>query len=407
MRFVCRPVCVLATVSLYALAVAHHAGAEDLAADTDADPAPGTEQAAAPLIQQDLARADVPLLRKKRKDVTDPYAPQGLRLGSFTVFPTLETGFAATSNVGQKASGKKADVGLRLRPAVTLESDWSRHSLTASLSGEALRYVDNEKLSEYGADAQANLRLDVRKGTQLELETGYALISTGTGSSEVPASAVGNQISHVLRAGAAVKHEAGVADLRLGSSVRRELFEDVDLSGGGTEDNSDRDYTEYGLSLRGTFNRGAVFRPFAEVSYAPRIHDKAADRNGLRRDSKGYAGTLGLRIDDDPLWAGEVGLTYLVRDYEDPALATEQAPGLLANLQWRPTELTRVDLSATMDIAETASAGVGGRPTWTASARVTHAISDNVNLLTGLSFSTADSSAGARTPTARRQVPSG
>ncbi|MBL8791902.1 MAG: outer membrane beta-barrel protein, partial [Rhizobiales bacterium] len=281
-----------------------------------------------------------------------------------------------------------------LRPGLAIESDWSRHRLSASVSGEAVRYLRENELSTYGADAQANLRLDVRHGTRLELETGYALTSTGSASSEVPDTAVGNRLSHLFRAGAAIEHDAGFAGVRFGTGVRRELFEDVELSGGGTEDNGDRDYTELGVSLRGTFNRGAVFQPFAEVSFTPRFHDRTSDRNGLKRDSRGYSGTLGLRIDDDPLWSGEIGLTYLVRDYEDNSLDTERAPGLLANLQWRPTELTKVDLSATMDIAETASAADGGRATWSASTKVTHALQDNIDLIFGADVSTARAASG-------------
>lgn len=397
MWFVCRPVCVLATVSLYALAVAPHASAEDLAVDDQVESsgtASVTEPAPPPPAFQDLSAANSPLLRRTRQQSTDPYAAQGLRLGSFTLFPTLETGIAATSNMGQAAKGAKADAGLLLKPGLEIESDWSRHQFSASISGEAVRYLREEKLSTYGIDAKANLRLDVRRGTTLDVETGYELISTGASDSEVPDTAVSDQISHVLTAGVAVEHEAGFADLRLGSGVRRELYDNVKLSGGGVEDNGDRDFVEPSVTLRGTFNRGAMLRPFLETSYAPRIHDQSADRNGLRRDSKGYAATLGLRIDDDPLWSGEVGLTYLVRDYEDPTLATESAPGLLANLQWRPTELSKFDLSAGMTIDETSDAGSGGKPTWTASAKVTHALRDNLDLLSGVSISTSDASGG-------------
>jgi hypothetical protein len=395
MKFVCRPLCVLATVSLFALAVAPHAVAENLTPGDLFEPVTDEVEVAAPPVYQGPAPIEpAPQSPRKPTQAADPYAPQGLRLGSITVFPTLEMGVAATSNAGGKTSNAKADAGLLLKPGLEVESDWSRHQFSASVSGEVVRYLSVDELSTYGADAQAKLRLDVRHGTQLEIENGYTLTSTGSASSEVPDTAVGNRLSHLLRAGVAVNHEAGVADLRLGTALRQEFFEDVKLSGGGSEDNSDRDFTEYGVSLRGTFNRGAVFRPFAEVAFTPRVHDKRIDRSGLQRDSKGYSGTLGLRIDDDPVWSGEVGLTYLVRDYEDASLDTEHAPGVLTNLQWRPTELTQVDLSATMDIAETSSAADGGRAIWSTSAKVTHALRDNLDLLGGTSFSTAKSGTG-------------
>lgn len=396
---VCRPICVLATASLLAFALALPAAAQE--AGTDDFYGAGMDEVSPPPPPAIpdyavISSADdpAPPLRRRRAPVSDPYEPQGLRQGPITYFPTLEIGGIATSNVARVASGAEADVGLRLKPGLRLESNWSRHQLTASATGEVVRYLEEDDLSTAGANVQAALRLDVRRGTRLDFEAGYTLTSTGASSTEVPDTAIGNRLSHEIRTSSALTHEAGFGDVQAKAGLRREIFGDVDLSGGGSEDNSDRTYTELSLSARGTFNRGANIRPFAEVAYTPRFHDRSVDRNGLRRNSHGFSGTLGLRIDDDPVWSGEVGVTYAVRDYEDPALKTVDAPGLLANLQWRPTELTRVDLAATLGISETASAGESGTVQYGANATVTHALRDNLDLIAGTSFSAAQNSGG-------------
>lgn len=396
---VCRPFCVLAAASLIALAaalpaVAQEADAGDMYSDGEDAVAPPPPPPVPDYAVISSADDPPPALRRKRMAVDDPYAALGLRQGGLTYFPTLEIGGVATSNVARVATGADTDVGLRLKPGLRVESGWSRHAFTASASGEFVRYLQEEELSTSGADVQAALRLDVRRGTRLDLESGYTLTSTGASNTEVPDTATGNRLSHEIRGSVGVTHEAGFADLQVKSGLRREMFEDVDLSGGGKEDNSDRNYTELALSLRGTFNRGAVIRPFAEVAYTPRFHDKNVDRNGLRRDSQGLSGTLGLRIDDDPVWTGEVGVTYLVRDYEDPTLKTVDAPGVLANLQWRPTELTQIDLSATLTAGETASAVDSATLTWGAGATLRHALRDNLDLIGAVTFSSAKTTAG-------------
>lgn len=394
---VSRPFRVLAAASLFALAavlpaIAQEAGTMDEDGEgTVAPPPPPPIPDFAVISSKDDA---APPLRRRRAASEDPYAAIGLRQGGLTYFPTLEMGAVATSNVARAASGATSDVGLRLKPGLKVESDWSRHAFTASATGEMVRYLEEDELSTTSADIQTALRLDVRRGTRIDLESGYTLTSTGASSTEVPDTATGNRLSHEIRGSVGLSHEAGFADLQVKSGLRRNLFGDVDLSGGGSEDNGDRNYTELALSLRGTFNRGAVIRPFAELAYTPRFHDKSADRNGLRRDSHGFSGTLGLRLDDDPVWTGEVGVTYLVRDYEDPALKTVDAPGLLANLQWRPTELTRVDLSASLSAAETASAAESATLTWSAGGTVTHALRDNLDLISGVSFSTDRTTVG-------------
>ncbi len=336
-----------------------------------------------------------PQLRRKRKlPAADPYAATGLRAGGLTYFPTLEIGGVATSNVANAASNAKSDVGLRLKPGLRVESNWSRHQFNASASSEIVEYLEENDLSTAGADATAALRLDIRHSTRLDLESGYTLTSTGAESSEVPDTASGNRLSHQLRASAALSHDAAVVETRLRTALTHEIFEDVKLTGGGKEDNADRNYTELSLGLRGTFNRGATLRPFAEIAYAPRIHDKSRDRNGLKRDSHGLTASLGLRIDDDPVWTGEIAATYLVRDYEDSTLKTVHAPGMLANLQWRPTELTRVDFSATASLGETASATDSATINWGAGATLTHAIRENLDVIGATTFSASKNNSG-------------
>jgi hypothetical protein len=121
---------------------------------------------------------------------------------------------------------------------------------------------------------------------------------------------------------------------------------------------------------------------------------KKFDRNGLRRDSHGFVASAGLVIADDAVWSGEIAATIETRDYADSALDTEVAPGLAANLQWRPTTLTRIDLSSGVALNETSSATDGATRSWTAGATFTHALRDNLDLIGGLSGSVSEASSG-------------
>jgi hypothetical protein len=332
----------------------------------------------------DLSDED-PLPRARKKvPVENPYDAVGLRVGRIIVFPTLELGATASSNPARVATGAEADVGLRLKPGLRLQSDWSRHQWTASASSELLRYMEQDDLSATRAEMASSLRLDARHSTRVTLETGYTLSSTGPSDRDVPNTAIENLVSHTLQASAAVEHDVGAGSFALRGGLLRGVYEDVRLSGGLSEDNGDRNYMEAALSLRGTFNRHAVLRPFGEVSYTPRVHDRRIDRNGLRRDSHGFGTTVGLQFAGDPLWSGEIAATLEVRDFEDGALKTEVAPGLLANLQWRPTELTRVDFTADVSLSETTAATDGATTTWNAGTTVTHALRDNLDLTAGM-----------------------
>lgn len=368
--------------------------ADDLRLDSD-----GTDDTAA--IYDDLPPPPPPpRLRvpdreppaRRRRETTDPFAPQGIHTGAFMLYPQLEIGTMATSNAGGSSSDPEADVALRLKPALRIESNWSRHQFTATGSAEMLRYLDHEELAGNAATVDANLRLDVRESLQANLDFGYNLTSSSSSDSEVPDSATSSRIDHGLRAGVALARTGGLIEGRIRAGLARQIYGDVELSGGGTEDNSDRNYTEFDLSIRGTFNNGAQIRPFVEARYAPRVHDDREDRNGLKRNSHGYAVSAGLQLADNPVWTGEIAATYLIRDYEDEDLGLKSAPGLSANLKWQPTELTTVDATASVALNETSSADEAARTSWDFSALMTHALRENIDIYGGatLDFEEAD-----------------
>ena len=359
--------------------------AEDLrldagAADEGSDPVTDLPPPPPPPLS---IRDDEPIMRRRAASETDPFAARGIRTGAFLLYPQLEIGMLATSNATSSADNPEADAALRLKPVFRLESNWSRHQLTVAASAETLRYLDNDDLSTNEANVDASLRLDVRESLQANFDMGYALTSTGSSDSEVPDSATGNRIDQNWRAGAGLTRTGGLIEGRIRAGLTRQTYGDVDLSGGGSEDNSDRNYTELDLSARATFNTAARIQPFLEAAFTPRFRDDKRDRNGLERNSQGYAISAGFQFADDPVWSGEFAATYLFRHYEDASLGWESAPGLVANLQWRPTELTTVDLSASAALEETSIAGEAARSSWDFGATLTHALRDNLDIYGG------------------------
>ncbi|MFO1032910.1 MAG: outer membrane beta-barrel protein [Hyphomicrobiales bacterium] len=369
------------------------AASQDNGDDTmvDAPPPPPAELAT-------ISSADDPVpTKRKRTAALRPYDPTGLRLGAFTLLPTLEVNAVADSNVARASSGAKQDVGIGLKPGFALQSNWQRHELTAKASAEMLHYLDNSDLSSKAANALVHLRLDARRDLTADLETSYALTSEGASDSEVPDTAIGNRTTQTFGGSLAVTHDGGIVAVSGRAGATHSIYSNVALSGGGTEDNSDRNYTEYELALRGSVSTGSALKPFAEVAYVPRIHDQKIDRNGLARDSNGYRLKAGVTFDDDPVWSGEVAGIYLIRDYDDASLKTTQAPGLSASLVWRPTEIDRVDLTSDVSLGETATAGESATRSWSSGLTVTHALRDNLDLSAGVTAEFSRSSGATDT----------
>jgi hypothetical protein len=382
----------VATAVVFALAAALLGGTaqqadaqeadEDLRLDTVAE----EEVPPPPSPPQITIGDDDILLRPRAREAVDPYAPIGLRAGAFTLFPSLEAGSVVSSNVRRTLTDKKADVGLSVRPKLRLESDWVRHQLTANAEFEGRQFLGEEDIKSIGGNIDAGLRLDVRRTTTADIEWNYEATSTGLESGDLPTDATGSRLDQQFGASAAVTHDFGGVEGRLRLGVSRELFGDVDLAGGLTEDNSDRDYTELSLSARGSLKTGAILEPFGEIAYVPRIHDQKIDRNGLKRDSQGLRLSAGVTFNDEPVWAGEVAAVMELRDYSDSTLNTALVPGVAASLTWRPTDLTQFEFSAGASLSETVSAGSSATQDWNVGYQMTHALQENLELQAGMNL---------------------
>lgn len=339
---------------------------------------------------------------KRRKPATEAYAAQGIGSDVFRFYPTLEIGTVVTSNVVRASSNAKSDIALRLRPGLSFASNWSRHSWTGSASADFLRYKDSKATSTSTVTAQTALRLDVYHDTRANLAASYSRNAIASGTGEVPLTALGSRVDQTMAASAGFEHDVGPLTTQLRLGLSRNAFGDVDLSGGGIEDNSDRNYTEVSALLRGNLNRGAIFSPYAEIAYEPRFHDKKKDRNGIERDSQGVRLGVGVTLDDGPVWTGDVAATVLLRRYADPSLGNVVVPGISARVTWRPTDLTRFEFNTGASIAETVVAGSSANRTWNGAIDVVHALRDNVDLTAGVGLSAEKDSTGTDWTTSTR-----
>lgn len=333
-----------------------------------------------------------PPRRRVQEDDTDE--PDGIGQGPLRLFPVLETGLVYATNPGNDPDRKDDDLGLRLAPSLRLQSDWSRHELRAQASAEIIEYVENSDVSTVSGDASAAFRLDIRETTKADFGLRYAVDETEIGNNDLPGDAAEGRIDRTIGLGAGLTHDLGGIEARASLEAERFTASDVKLRGGGKEDNSDLDYISPSLTLRGTLNRSVVFQPFVEFAYEPRLHDERRDRNGLRRDSHGFRGAVGVVFNDEPFWDGEVAATYIIRDYNEDGIDTAQAAGLAARITWRPREFTAVSFTSAVDLAET-STTVEAERQWRFGLAIEQQVHDFVTATAGATLDIEDGAGDA------------
>ena len=339
---------------------------------------PALEQLPRPRALPGPDAAEMEMLRQEADAVTapeadplarDPLETKGVRVGGFILRPSLEVDGVHSDNVNQTETNRVSAFGLRVAPALRLRSNWVRHELRAAASGEFLAW-NNGGGKDVSLSAEARLRVDVRRTTQMIAEATYELGDEDT---------TPKRLQHDLLLKGTLAHEMGRVRVEVSAGAGR-TFYTAPLSGGSS--GSDDDYTVPEVSLRISKQSGSVLRPYVELGADMRIHDRKRDDVGLERDSKGAYVEAGIGFSPSAIWSGYLGVRAVVRDYEDPSLQSVLGAGLVGELTWRPTRLTEVRLQSSFDIDETTDAGVSGVRKYRLTLTPRHALRRDV-ILTG------------------------
>ena len=91
----------------------------------------------------------------------------------------------------------------------------------------------------------------------------------------------------------------------------------------------DRNYDQYGGTLRGSYELSPGVKPFVEFGANTRVHDLETDFSGYQRNSNGVTGKAGSTFELTRLLTGEIAVGYTRRVYEDPRL--QNVEGLIGD----------------------------------------------------------------------------
>jgi hypothetical protein len=320
----------------------------------------------------------------------DPFAATGIRLGSFTLRPTVEIGLTGSRDTSASQSGATvtetttnsvlADSTLRLN----LASDWERHSLEIDASGRLQRTLNGSDELEPEITVGIDGTFEITDTTTLSASGGYsyaledpqsAAFFAATDPSLVPAVFGNNQpATQSLDGSLDLRQEFGKVYGQVGVSADRTIYGAAELSDGSTITQSDLDNTVYDATLRAGFEASPVFSPFVEGSYGMRRMDQAPDSGGADRNAKRYSLRGGTAFDFGEKLNGEVSLGYVHEDIADSTLADISGLAVGAIVNWSPRRETDVSLNLATSTESSGSTGESGAVLYSADLAVTHRI---------------------------------
>ena len=303
--------------------------------------------------------------KKKRRahsdEPTDPFAPTGIHAGSFEIYPAVELLGGYDSNPNATESGDGAAV-YTVAPELKVDSDWGRHSLKAELRGSYTGYSPDSSptLSRPYLKGKIDGRFDVNRDTKINLGSSVLVSTDNPGSPDLQAGLSKLPLYITMDHSAGITQSFSRFELKLMGDFQRTDYQDSELTNGTTVSNKDRNYNQFGGTLRGSYEMTPGVKPFVEIGADTRRHDQEPDSYGYDRNSKGITGKVGTTFELTRLLTGEVSLGYTHRDYADARFGS--AGGLIgdASLIWDADALNTVKLTASSTVEESSVAGVSG-----------------------------------------------
>jgi hypothetical protein len=297
-----------------------------------------------------------------RRPVIDdkPFDPTGIEAGSFLLKPAIEvSGGYDTNPARTNAGGDASNFGI-VAPELKVNSNWSRHELTADLRGSYIWYGVAKTLDRPTFNGKIDGRVDVTSQTRIDLESRLIIATDNPGSPNIQAGLARLPISTDVGSTIGVGQRFNRFDVEVKGGFDRTIYQNSVFTDGEVSSNDDRNFDQYSTQLRAGYELTPGIKPFVELDADRRHHDLPFDAFGFDRDSDGAAGKIGSTFELSRILTGQIAFGYLERRFGDPNLPTIQGPTLDASLTWAASALTTFKLTAVTSANETTLAGVSG-----------------------------------------------
>ena len=296
--------------------------------------------------------------------VTDRVAPEsdalGKKIGGFTAYPKLGVSSGYNSNIYAEDKDEKSAGVFVIDPSLAFDSNWSSNKLTLGgfLSQTLHTAYTQEDNTNWGIGGAG--QLDVLEASNIKSSLGYQRLTDARGGIN-PDLAIPDPIQYDLfQWGLLGNHR--INKLTLSAAVDYDMFDYAPTSGQG-QDYRNRDLWAFTGQWGYTFSPGYsafVRGVYNDRNFENRSVTEALPGVGLTQDSQGYDVTVGIASEITNLISGEASIGYLDQDYESAGFTDISGVSFGLDLAWEATKLTTVRLTASRDVADSTTPGVGG-----------------------------------------------
>ena len=278
---------------------------------------------------------------------------QGIRAGSLIFRPVLTLSESYDSNIFEDNTGRTGSFISSVSPSLTVESDFSRHRVVASVGLQQDFFHQSSDDNTFTGFARAEGVLDITRRLRLQGSWGYGRLAEQRGSDDVGTNIAGPVYSDEYRAGLRVQYLPG--DFRIEPFVQASLRDFIDRGLLVDQDDRDRARVEGGVELG--YRLAPGYETFVRASYFDVNFQDAVDSQGFDRDSNGVNVLAGVNLKLSRLISGSAGVGFVFSDFADPAFQNTTDFTARVGLNWSPRRRWQISLDGSRELSQTNVAG--------------------------------------------------
>lgn len=317
-------------------------------------------QSQGPLLEQEFTP---PSDRGRNTSVLDRERPEfearGIRQGTFLVFPKLEVGAAYSSNVFGLSNRAIGDAFLTVDPSLSVQSQWSTHSLSVNSSARIRRFATETPKNETGFQERLDGRIDFDRRTTLAGGTVFERLYEQRSSGSFPADALASSSFYRTKVFGRLAREEGSLRSILAADYTHLTFDNVAALNGGVLDQKERNRDVLLLTGRVDYALTPDASVFGDGSYSTIDYQRRLLTGADNRDGDEMRISGGASFDLTALVRVAVAAGYVRRRFYSALYGGFGGLTVEARVEYFVSQLTTLSATARRYVEESDFVGSG------------------------------------------------
>lgn len=309
-----------------------------------------------------------------------PYLPDGMRAGTYMVFPEISASVLKDDNIFGAEKGQ-GDIRREVAGSVKLLSHMPRHVLDFMFSGRVVSFQDHDERNYADGTAHMQARLDVNHGHAFVGNFMTGLDHEERRDGETPITAKRPVEVWNSTADIGFVRSVGRLSALVGATAGHKEFRAVEAFDGSKLDQRYRDTDAYSLYLKLRYQISPGYNLLARVAG---LREENRGTSTFNRSNEGFEATTGIELELSRLLRASFEGGMAQRTYKQGDLGEIQTAIFNTGLTWMVLPRLTLYFNGGREVNATSAAGASNRVDLKLKASLEYELQRNIVLTAGL-----------------------